>query len=659
MHQRATPWVAALLLASGHGLATDNQATTAQAIDEIIVTSTRVARSDVATTLPIGVVTRNEIEQRMARDIGDLLRDVPGVTTTGGPRAAAMQPNVRGMDAGRVVMRLDGARHNFQTSHRARMFIDPALLERVEVMRGPASTLYGSGATGGVVNMRTLDARGFLGAERSAGARLTSGYQHNGDRRSGAASIAGRIGDAGMLASLSRMRADDFKDGAGARVPLSAVDTLGALLKGSWNLHEHGQAALTHVMYRDAGASLNTPDRATGTLVDSNTRQGSTTFNYRFGSSASRRWDGEATLYYSKVELSDRSREADSVIDHDVITRGVDLQNTSRLDWGGFQHELTYGGEYYRDEQTGTENGVPRLQFADARQRIGGLFVQSRSELGERTEWTLGLRNDRLRQRAERAGIEPTSMSSTSLMVSGAYALTSTIRVRASYAEAFRAPSLRELYIGGQHFPGNAYIPNPALRPETAHNVEVGAQYLRRDWHQVADQLSIRMTVFQNEVTDYINQVVNGAAGTTQFENVDDARIRGVEASMAYRAPRYRLAASVAALRGDDRGTGRPLESIAADRAVIDGAYRWQRGKFETGARIEINRDQDRLWVGPHTRATTPGYTVVDLYAMWQPTTRVRIDAAIDNVFDETYRHHLAFINGRGRTARMQFSYQL
>jgi hemoglobin/transferrin/lactoferrin receptor protein len=638
-------------LTAGESMATD-------AIDEILVSSTRVRRSDSETVLPIGVLTRSDIEQRMARDIGDVLRDLPGVTTTGGPRSAAIQPNVRGMDAGRVVIRIDGARQNFQTAHRGRTFVDATLLEQVEVMRGPASTLYGSGATGGVVNMRTLDAESFLVSGQSYGLRLTTGFQYNGNERTGAATFAARGDHVGILGSISRARADDFRDGSGRDVAVTGLDQFGALIKGTWDLRDRGRVTVTHTAFRDDGPSLNTPDRATGTLVERETRQGSSTLNYRFGTATSTLSDGEVTLYHNRVALVESTQVKEGLIAHDVTTRGVDVQNTTHVVWAGLDHEVTYGAEYYEDEQAGTENGLPRQQFANSSQRVRGAFVQNRSTLGARVELTVGVRHDNLRQRAERDGTAANTLSATSLLASGAYAVTPSTRLYATYAEAFRAPSLRELYIGGQHFPGNNYVPNPALRPESAHNVEAGLLYLSRGWLAASDQLTIRLSAFQNDVEDFINQVVDGSTATTRFENVADARFRGVESALDYRAPRYRVTASASLLRGDDRGSGWPLESIAADRLALGGAWRWLRGRLETGSRIELNRDQNRLWVGPHTRSTTPGYTLVDLYARWQPTPSLRVDARINNVFDQAHRHHLAFVNGRGRTARLQLSYQ-
>src|SRR3546814_1100075 len=111
----------------------------------------------------------------------DLLRDMPGVELDGGPRITAVQPSIRGMGGERVLIRIDGARQNFESGHRGRVFLDPEVLERVDVLRGPASTLYGSGAIGGVIDFTTRDASHFLEPGETFGARVGTGYQSNGE----------------------------------------------------------------------------------------------------------------------------------------------------------------------------------------------------------------------------------------------------------------------------------------------------------------------------------------------------------------------------------------------------------------------------------------------------------------------------------------------
>lgn len=183
--------VLSLAMAVAAGEATVDGSAATHGLSEIVVSATRLPESGHQGPVPVGVITRAEMDQRMTRNLADLLKDMPGVTTAGGPRQAAAKPNVRGLGEGRVVMRIDGARQNFQTRHRGQSFVDPLLLEQVEVLRGPASTLHGSGAIGGVVNVRTMDADSFLGEDERFGGRLTSAYEDNERGRFGAVTVVG------------------------------------------------------------------------------------------------------------------------------------------------------------------------------------------------------------------------------------------------------------------------------------------------------------------------------------------------------------------------------------------------------------------------------------------------------------------------------------
>ena len=103
----------------------------------------------------VAVIGEEEATRRQASTYEELIGDVPGVSIDGGPRGVSQEPNIRGFQDEQVVLRLDGARQNFNLAHRGRFFADPLVLKKVEVLRGGASTLFGSGALGGVIFLET------------------------------------------------------------------------------------------------------------------------------------------------------------------------------------------------------------------------------------------------------------------------------------------------------------------------------------------------------------------------------------------------------------------------------------------------------------------------------------------------------------------------
>jgi hemoglobin/transferrin/lactoferrin receptor protein len=91
---------------------------------------------------PVDVVDGERLERLQAQSFDDILRDLPGVTTLGGPRGAAELPQIRGLGSDRIIIRQDGTRQNFQSGHKGRVLVNPVLIKRVEVVKGPSSALF-------------------------------------------------------------------------------------------------------------------------------------------------------------------------------------------------------------------------------------------------------------------------------------------------------------------------------------------------------------------------------------------------------------------------------------------------------------------------------------------------------------------------------------
>ncbi len=231
-------FAAVLILGIGVGFPLTLPADAAYRLAPIVVTIGRIAEVEDQTVAPVGVVERREIERRQAQDLDAVLLGMPGVTTAGGPRQAALDPNIRGLGEGRVVVRIDGARQNLNIRHRGQTFIDPALFERVEVLRGPGSSLHGSGAIGGVMSLRTLEPSSVLEPGQDLGGRVVAGYQDNGRRVSGGLTLAGRGAATEWLGAVSLRDHSDFRDGEGERVAFTGSDVVSGLLKGRWDIDQ-------------------------------------------------------------------------------------------------------------------------------------------------------------------------------------------------------------------------------------------------------------------------------------------------------------------------------------------------------------------------------------------------------------------------------------
>jgi hemoglobin/transferrin/lactoferrin receptor protein len=629
--------------------------------DTILVTIGRVVQPEQQVIAPVSVLGREEIEQRQAIDLGDLLSDIPGVQSAQGPRPEALVPNIRGLGEGRVVMRIDGARQNMAIRHRAQTLLDPALLERVEILRGPASSLYGSGATGGVILFETLDAEGFLEAGSSFGGQARLGYQSNNDAYIGAATLAAQANDFGLITSVSRRSSDDFVDGDGNTLSFTESDILSGLVKGSWQVDEAQTLSLTYLGFVDDSPSLGTADRASGTVVDRSSRQQSTSLRYQLYPDSD--WLAlDAVVYWSDLMLDERPVEVGQTrVENSLSTIGLDIANSSRLQSGEIAHTLTYGIELYRDTQRGLRDGQPAPQFRGSERDTLGLFVQNRSELTDRLDLLLGLRHDDIDSNPDDANLVGTSFSQTSYQAGLLFELRPGWTLSASFNEAFRAPALRELFIGGQHFPGNFYIPNPELQPESASNYELGLRFDRRGVLNANDRLRSRFAIFRNDIDNFIEQRVRGGdapaplTNTTRFDNVGRARVEGIEIEIDWQIGSYSTSIFGARIRGDDLELDIPLESIPGDEIGLRLERRLS--TVDIGAQLVHSFEQDRLLGGMHRAQPTDAHTLIDLWATWQATPSLRISARLDNLTDETYRRHLTLINQPGRSIKLQAAY--
>ncbi|MCC5795368.1 MAG: TonB-dependent hemoglobin/transferrin/lactoferrin family receptor [Chromatiales bacterium] len=641
----------------------------------MIVRAGRLAVPQGSTTAPISVLDRNEMDLRQARGLDDLLSELPGITISGGPRRDGIMPVIRGLSDGRVVVRLDGARQNFQRNHRSQVFLDPSLLQQVEVLRGPASTLFGSGAIGGVVDFRTIEADTFLGPDTDFGGQVTGGYQSNGDERNGALTLAGRRADFGLIGSVSRARSDDFQDGNGDTEPFSGSNSLSGIIKASWRLAEDGLLTLSYLDFEDSSNTHSTADRPFDfnrlplRSVDRETRQKTGSLRYTWQPEGNPLWDLDATLY--RTDLSQRDQPLDESLAatrSELKTTGVDVFNTSRVEWLGFGHTLTYGIEAYRDDQAGFSGGLPDRGFSDSEQDTFGIFLQDRLVLGGRTDLVIGLRFDRITQKeTSEAGRQRSRFNEFSPQVTLSHELIDGLAVYGSYAEAFRVPNLRERFIGGIHFGNNQFLPNPDLVPEKASNKEIGLTYLVRGVLNDADRLRGQLSFYQNDIDDYIEQIVRRAdvedpalVDTTRFENVGKARLRGIELDLRYDDPRFYLAATANLVRGDERRVRRPLEGIPADNVSLRGALLFPARDMEAGARLTAFARQDRLppTTDPDAAGPTAGYLVTDLFLAAELLEGLRLNLRLDNVFDRGYRQAPNLIAGRGRSLKAQLSYR-
>ena len=621
-------------------------------LDAVTATATRTPQVAGDVAAPITVVPREELRRRQPGNLNDILRDIPGVEAAGLPRASVQQPQIRGLGDDRVIIQLDGVRQNFNAGHRGRFFFEPELLRQVDVLRGPASMLYGSGAIGGVIALRTLEAEDIIRPGRATGFFLSQGYDTNGGRWRSAAGAAFQVGDFDGIVAYARNAGNNLTDGAGQTIPFTDPTTNTVTARLGWNPLP-GMRISAGMIYRDEQQIIPVAANTITNTNIANRALSGTQFalNFSWAPPETPLVDLRATLYRNAIAIEERRIiPNDGRLDTtDLETWGLSVQNTARFSFAGWdRHALTAGFDGYVDDQRGRSNGLARGGYPDARQEVLGFFVQEELNIGPATI-TGGLRYDQFESSSP--GRPGQSNNRLSPRISAAYRVTDWLQPYIAYAEAYRAPNLTQLYNFGVHFPiavrprplFNVFVPNPNLRPEVSRNLETGVNLRFRDVVEDGDSLRFRASIFRNDLSDFIETVVT--ATTTEQRNVTRARIEGFEFEGQYESRLWFARAGASILRGDNRTTQQPLSLMPAHKLSLTLGRRFVEQGLTLGGRVQLVGEQDRK---PRDLATgrlpprTPPYALMDVFLTWQPPegplAPLRFDFGIANLADVRYR---------------------
>ena len=648
-------------------------------LDRILVdAATRDTRPLLEATDTVSVREGEALADHQATTFEELMDDIPGVSIGGGPRGISQEPNIRGFTDDQIVLRFDGGRFNFDQGHRGRFFIDPEAIERIEVIRGGGSTLYGSGAMGGIISIETRDVDDMLAPGRSFGGRLRSGWSSNGETGQASATLYGRAGRFDALGFLGwQPMGTDLEDGSGKAIRDSEIDATNGLLKLGFEPDSANRLELGLSRYHDVGTTP--PNANAAASVDTNVAREADVNTVRLGwdytPAANDLIDLSVLGYYNGLEISE-DRNADGRLDvTDYETLGFEAVNRSRLHWGR-PVTFVYGFEALRDSQSATRDDGPRPQFPDATAVTLAAFGEATIAVTDKLDIVPGLRLDSYGRDPDTAGLDSVDETFLSPRIGISYRPTESWQIYGNLARAFRAPSLTELYNDGVHFaidgftlgPGltfsgvNNFVPNPDLEPEKSTQLEFGTRFEGQSVIRSGDRLALGVNGYYADVEDYISQTVTfmdfgtitpGAggmvvSGTTTTENID-ARLWGFEAEAEYDARLWYAGLALSIPRGEAKDGG-PLGSIPQDRLTATLGLRPSE-TWELGTRATFAADQDDV---PEGSVAGEAFTVVDLFAAWRPQAGplegTVFRAGIDNLFDETYTIYPNELPQPGRT---------
>ncbi len=662
--------------------------------DQIVVTPGRQEQASGDAPAPVTVFDRETIEKIQPEKMADLFKAVPGVEIDGeGPFRGI--PVIRGLSSNRVLILVDGQRLNNARESTSFAGIQPALVnlaevERIEVLRGPASVQYGSDAIGGVVNIITRQPD--LGAQDfTVSGDAAIEYGSASDSQAGRLSVMGAGQGFSFYAGGAREKVEDYTaaDGAAEDPRYAAYVRSDDSVPNSGMEQTNFNGGLKFLTGRQGVLRVDAEVVRTEDVGFPGFELETSGIEFTFPNfdrdkigvswSTGPVWglsDISLSTYYQAVD-----KESASVFDFpgffsDSFTRseiesfGFNAQSIAVVG----RHSLTFGVDFYDDnvEDTALSQDCfgsfclpPSTEVAvPASEQTGlGAYLQDGWSVGEDLTLQVGLRGDTFDFVSEDDPDYPgepfdVSDSAVSGNLGVVWSVTDHVNMSALVARGFRTPNLQERSFTGLATNGEAFIlQNPDLDSESSWNYEVGTKVRY-------ERYSGGLHVFYNDLTDFITLEFLGTIDPdfgvelAQFANVDKATIWGVELDLeALVARRWTAFGSIAYLEGDNNVTNQPLPSIPPFKLTL--GLRYQRASWWAEADLRFLDRQTRLPEDdPFFETGTTGFTVYDLRGGYDLDVGLGVLVSLENITDKLYNEPYNNRPEPGRNLRATLRYR-
>jgi hemoglobin/transferrin/lactoferrin receptor protein len=636
-------------------------------LEGIVVTSTKTPEPAIDALSGTSTVGKEQLDQQFQGDkVSQMLPMVPGMTVAETGQDTAQSINIRGLqDFGRVNVLIEGMRQNFQRSgHNANgaFYLEPEMLKSVDITRGPTSTIYGSGAIGGVVAFQLMDADDILKPGELAAHRTRTRYGTNGEGKLVSETGAVKAGNFDVIGQLNGRWSNDYEDGAGNTVPNSGDTTKSGYAKARWRPLAGHEFTGTLIDY-----SSEFVDRVGTVQRDTDVANRQYALGYTFASPTNPLMDFSAKAYRNETDLSQTRltfspfEPVGSRRSFNVATEGFDVFNTSRFRFGSAKLALTYGADGFRDTVATSDPVGNGDEFTPGGERsVVGSFIQGKLTFFDRLDVIAALRYDSYQLESDDASVSSDG-SRISPKITVGYTPVKGITLFSTYAEGYRAPAVTETLIDGIHPPPAPFPlkPNPNLRPEVAHNLEAGVNFKYDSVFKRNDLFRARLVAFRNKVDDFIDAVsvfdpTSPLFFHLQYQNIAEATLEGVELEAMYDARAWFLGLGAHYIRGTNEENGEGLYSVAPPQLTLTAGFRAFDNKLVAGARGRFVAEQDRVPVSTTTiLPPSDGYGLLDLFAQYQFNETAVLNLSVDNVFDRNYREFLDRENSPGLSARV------
>lgn len=658
----------------------------------VVVTATRTERRDTEVSQPVNIVPGIRIVERNAKTSAEALREETGIfvqkTSHGGGSAI-----IRGLGSNQILLLVDGVRLNNSTcrlgNHQYLTTIDNFIVDRLEVVRGPTSVLYGSDALGGTVNAITKTPAP-AGVEASLDYRIQSRYASADREKTARIETTLRNHRWALLSGFSYSDYEDLRRGENSDHPELERSIDGPVQKPTGfrtydvdsklvcSIRPGQRLILAYQMarkidvprydkYENNGCHLwlYTPlNRDLVYLTYENRSKGKFLSSLRASVSCHIQEEGREK---QKETTDPLIKERDK-----VNTLGLALQSNSEFK----NHYLTFGVDVYSDNVSSERRTVAadgsieiddRGRYPDdATYTSFGTFLQDEIRIGKNVTATTGIRYSRfgtnfsLPQEGAGTGLDEIHMNFQSLTGSLGfiYKCSEFTYLNANIGQAFRAPNLSDMSKLGESKGDTYEVPNTDLEPEKMLSVDTGFKIQSECIQASASAYFARITDLLASADATWNGSPVFTVGDIEYkvkskQNIGDACIRGVEVSLnIHLTGRLSFYGNLTTTFGRNITGDEPVGGIPPAFGLT--GFEWRKEWYHVTAYTRFATEQDRLSADDMDdpripEGGTPGWYTLNLRGGFPAWDKLNIYLAVENILDLNYREHGSGVNGPGR----------
>jgi vitamin B12 transporter len=568
----------------------------------IVVTGTKTEVPQARSAVPVEVITSEQIRNSAATDAADLIQLYSNVDLArNGAYGKTTSIFIRGAESNHTLVLIDGVKMNPGTIGLAALQnISPDIIERIEIVKGPRSSLYGSDAIGGVINIITR--------KKMEGAQLNvvAGVGEDNTTKTGASALYGNE-------SLSAGVTVEQFDTDGIRITDASEEDAG-FDNQTINAFLDFQAGRSDFRFSYWEAQGNTEYYAFADLdQDFKNSVGSAVWDYALNGNIS-----------SHLRISTITDDIDQ--NQENFLAEIDFADTDR-------DEIEWKLDYLTDTNMIYSLGVLRSE-EDVNARSFGTRIDEETD----TNAVYVLLQNQLENSSYNVVVRETDHddfgNQTTWNIDYRYWVTAGTNLYIGGGEAFRAPDATDRF---------GSIGNPDLDAEKSTTFEVGIE------HRMTESSILSITYFENRIRDLIEP----NATFTQLENIDKAKITGVELNLQGQRERWQYAVSVLAQNPENTETNETLSRRAKSR--INSQLTYNQDRWQTGGNVMLVGKRDN---SSFDTIELDSYKIANVFARYDFTSSINLSAKIENLFDEDYETAAGF-NTKGRTAYAEVSYTL